>query len=436
MHMLRPRNKYRALLVNPWVYDFKAFDFWNKPVGLLIVGSVLKSFGIHVTLLDCMDRSSTYYQTKTKTDIFGRGKYTYEIIEKPSVFKNVPRHYKRYGMPEKQFVDIVQGMKQPDIIFVTSMMTYWYPGVFKAIRILKDTFPKIHIVLGGIYATLCTRHAREKSGADFVLEGTAESHLPRLLSKFGYIDNSNFKPQQVMPDFSLYDNLSYGVVLTSRGCPFECTYCATKILCPGFRVMPKNTVIEQLSYLAQRTRNVAFFDDALLFNKELPHLLGDITERNLGLRLHASNGLHCRFIDEFIADKMHRADFKTMYLSLETVNPDIQKQTGGKVDTDEFIRAVKILKKVGFPSDAIHTYLLYGMPGQGEEEIVSSINLCKELSVKPHLCEFSPIPHTKEYEKTGFDENTDPLYHNNLFYTWYYPYTKSDAYHKIKRLLT
>ena len=208
--MLRPKNNYHALLVNPWVYDFKAFDFWNKPVGLLIVGSILRRFGIQVTLLDCMDRNSHYYRTKTKTDAFGRGKYTHEVVEKPTVFKNVPRFYKRYGMPETVFVEILRKMRQPDIIFVTSTMTYWYPGVFKAIQILKDMFPKVSIVLGGIYATLCTEHAREKSGADLVLEGTAESRLPRLLSELGHDDNSDSEPEPVVPDFSLYsDSSSY-----------------------------------------------------------------------------------------------------------------------------------------------------------------------------------------------------------------------------------
>jgi len=383
-----------------------------------------------------MDRNSHYYCTKTKTDAFGRGKYMHEVVEKPTVFKNVPRFYKRYGMPETVFVEILRKMRQPDIVFVTSTMTYWYPGVFKVIQILKDMFPKVTIVLGGIYATLCTEHAREKSGADLVLEGTAESQLPRLLSELGHANSSDSAPEPAVPDFSLYDSLPYGVVLTSRGCPFACTYCATKILCPGFRVLPNDTVIEQLAHLAEKTNNVAFFDDALLLNKTLPQLLISIIRRNLGLILHASNGLHCRFINEHIARKMHRANFKTMYLSLETVNPEVQKRTGDKVNTDEFMRAVRILKKVGFPGQAIHTYILYGIPGQGQEEVIASIRLCKELSVSPHLCEFSPIPHTKEYEKTGFTEKTDPLYHNNLFYTWYYPEAKTDAYNRIKCLLT
>jgi hypothetical protein len=48
----------RALLVNPWVYDFKAFDFWNKPVGLLIVANILKKIGFEPKLI-FMDGVST-----------------------------------------------------------------------------------------------------------------------------------------------------------------------------------------------------------------------------------------------------------------------------------------------------------------------------------------------------------------------------------------
>ena len=426
----------KALLVNPWVCDFKAFDFWNKPLGLLIVARMLKEMGFQVTLLDCMDRNSVHFKTAAQSDQYGRGKYDFEHVHKPEVYKNVPRFYKRYGMPQAKFKLLIQQMQPPDIIFVTSSMTYWYPGVFESIRILKDKFPTVPVILGGIYASLCANHAREKSGADFVLEGPAEDRLPDLLAELGYCDNNAFDKTHIIPDFSLYRCLAYGVVLTSRGCPFECTYCATKILYPEFNPVPNDEIIAQLCTLATRTHNIAFFDDALLFNQEFPSLLDEIAKRDLGLYFHTSNGLHCRLLDETIARKMYRANFKTMYLSLETTDPDIQKITGGKVNTDEFITAVNTLKKTGFPADAIHAYILYGMPGQAPEETISSIRLCKELSIHSHLCEFSPIPHTEEYQKTGFTEKTDPLYHNNLFYTWYYPEPKPRLYKQIKSLVT
>ena len=426
----------KALLVNPWIYDFKAFDFWNKPVGLLICASVLKRLGCEIDLIDCMDRQSPHYATRTKTDIWGRGKYHYEEIEKPLVFESIPRRYKRYGMPRDTFIRAVQDLETPDFIFVTSSMTYWYPGVFDAIDILRKRFPRSKIVLGGIYATLCERHALSHSAADIVFTGPLEERIGDLLSMLGWTAEIPTDLNECMPDHTLYNTMHYGVVVTSRGCPFDCTYCATKFLCRRFMSIPPDKVIAQIDALSKKTNNIAFFDDALLCNKDLPGLLATIVDRGYSLNLHASNGLHCRYVTDEIARLMLRANFKTIYLSLETTNPVVQAQTGGKVNTQEFKDALRALRRAGFAPHQIHAYILYGMPGQGHEEIIESIELCHALEVSPHLCEFSPIPHTAEYEKTGFDENTDPLFHNNLFFTWYHSQPKAAMCRKIKDQLS
>lgn len=426
----------RALLVNPWVYDFKAFDFWNKPMGLLIVSSLLRQIGFEVDYIDCMDRCSPYFRTNTRTDAFGRGKYLFEEVNKPGLFGKIPRRYKRYGMPKNIFADIIKKMKEPDMILVTSSMTYWYPGVFEAIKTIRQQYPRTEIILGGIYATLCEKHARQNSGADEVITGLAEKNLVGYLKNRGFADNMPADTAWLAPDFTVYDNLNYGVVLPSKGCPFTCTYCATYFLSPRFETAPWKSIVDQIVGFANSTNNVAFFDDALLHNQDIEQILKNIIDRKLRINLHCSNGLHCRFINEPTAQLMFDANFKTVYLSLESINPGTQHETGGKVYTDEFSEAVKNLKKAGFPARAIHVYLLYGLPGQGYEEIVDSIKFCHSLGVNPHLCEFTPIPHTKEYKKTGLAEDADPLYHNNLFYTWYHKEPDPDIYKKIKNLLS
>jgi len=425
----------RALLVNPWIYDFKAFDFWNKPLGLLIVADILKRGGFEIDFIDCMDRLSPYFKTPTKTDCYGRGKYYYELVEKPAIYKNVPRHYKRYGIPRDIFLEQIKRFKRPDIIFVTSSMTYWYLGVFEAIRILKENFSEIPVILGGLYATLCKEHAIKNSGADLVISGNAEDGLVKFLEEKGYF-KKKIEKSEILPDFTVYENLNYGVIICSRGCPFNCTYCATKTLSPIFYSYDVNLIFNQIIFFSSKTKNIAFFDDALLYYKDFPVLLEKIVDKRLHLNLHSSNGLHCRMIDKEIARLMYRTNFKTIYLSLETTNPEVQKTTGNKVTTEEFLKAVKILFKTGFLPDQIHVYLLYGMPGQGIEEIIDGIKLCRSLNIHPHLCEFSPIPYTEEFKKTGFDENTDPLYHNNLFFTWHYSEPKTKIYKTLKTLLT
>ncbi|MGQ9701874.1 MAG: B12-binding domain-containing radical SAM protein [bacterium] len=425
----------RALLINPWIYDFKAFDFWNKPLGLLIVADILKKCGFEIDFVDCLDRLSPYFKTETKTDIYGRGKYHYELVDKPQIYKDIPRRYKRYGMPRNIFCEQIRLLKVPDLILVTSSMTYWYLGVIETIRILKQNFSTTPVVLGGLYATLCKEHAEKNSGADFVIDGAAEVCLINFLKEQGFL-NKPLKTTESFPDFSLYDKINYGVVTTSRGCPFKCTYCATRVLIPDFYYYDVKLILKQIQFFADKTTDIAFFDDALLCNPKFPEILEKIIAKNFRINLHSSNGLHCRLIDKGIARLMYRANFKTMYLSLETTNPVVQKDTGNKVNTDEFLNAVEILKEAGFSTDQIHVYLLYGMPGQSIEEIVEGIKLCHSLGVHPHLCEFSPIPHTEEFNKSKLSVDTDPLYHNNHFYTWYYPEPKYGIYRKIKSLLT
>ncbi len=425
----------RALLANPWIYDFKAFDFWNKPLGLLIVADILKKSGWEIDFIDCMDRLSPYFKTETKTDIYGRGKYHYEIVEKPQIFKNIPRRFKRYGIPEEVFISALKKIKKPDLIFITSSMTYWYLGVLNTIKIIKNHFSEIPVILGGLYATLCKEHAEKYSGADYIIPGNAEDCLIKFLNEKGYLKNK-LDRESTFPDFSLYNSLNYGVIITSRGCPFRCSYCATKILSPDFYFYDIKLILKQIDDFALKTKNIAFFDDALLCNPKFPELLEKIIAKDLRLNLHSSNGLHCRFIDKKIAQLMYKANFKTMYLSLETTNPEVQKKTGNKVNTAEFLKAVEMLRQVGFTPNQIHVYLLYGMPGQDYEEIIEGIKLCHRLGVNPHLCEFSPIPFTDEFSRTDFTLLTDPLYHNNYFFTWHYPEPKLNIYRTIKRLLS
>jgi len=165
------------LLINPWITDFAAYNFWIKPLGLLCIAGLLRRNGFRITLIDCLDHLA-------KTKRYGDGKFLKTKIEKPLPLKSIPRNFSRYGIPGEILLKRFSMLEEkPDLIGIASGMTYWYPGVFKAIEIAKKVFSNVPIILGGIYATLCSEHARKHSGADVVLNGRGESEVLKLISE-------------------------------------------------------------------------------------------------------------------------------------------------------------------------------------------------------------------------------------------------------------
>jgi hypothetical protein len=177
----------RLLLVNPWITDGAAFDLWAWPIGLLYWAERLRGWGCEVGLVDCTDRHHPGLQPYgTHHRAFGTGKYHAErILPPPEPARRAERPFRRYGYPLDFFQAELRAIETrwdgpPDAILVSSRMTYWYPGVQLAIRLLREQWPdrSIPILLGGIYATLCPEHARAYSGADKVFEGDAFDSLP------------------------------------------------------------------------------------------------------------------------------------------------------------------------------------------------------------------------------------------------------------------
>ena len=122
------------ILINPWIYDFAAFDLWSKPLGLLYLAGTLRQSGFEIHLIDCLDihhpkmeKSSGMAGPVRRT--YGTGKFWRERIPTPAPLKHVLRPYSRYGIPTGLFTKELLNVQNPAAILVTSMMTYWYTGV-------------------------------------------------------------------------------------------------------------------------------------------------------------------------------------------------------------------------------------------------------------------------------------------------------------------
>lgn len=416
----------QILLVNPWITDFAAYDFWIKPLGLLMLASRLEQAGCRTRLLDCLDRahpvlrSSPDYQLQSRPD--GTGHFVKETLEKPSLLKSIPRQYSRYGLPFDLVHGLLETSPRPDVILVTSGMTYWYPGVQQMITLLKRVFPGVPVALGGIYATLCTAHAERMSGADTVMPGEGERAVLRFIGDVcSWRPPSEFGDAVPLPDYSHYSTLYSAALLTSRGCPYRCPYCASHLLSESHWRLAPEIVVRQIRHLHQTkgVTELAFYDDALLVRKEnhIIPLLRNVITAGLPVRFHTPNGIHPKLMDEELADFMVRSRFRTVRLSYETCDPRRQKKMGMKVRDADLKHAVHLLRRAGMDSETMGSYVLMGLPGQPLSEVLASMRVVWDLGIRVSLASFSPIPGTqswKEAVETGaLPKDADPLLTNS-----------------------
>ncbi len=420
------RDAPHILLINPWIHDFAAYDFWAKPLGLLSLASILRCHGFNISYIDCLDR---FHPQATPTDPharFGRGPYLKTRIPKHPGLADIPRHFSRYGIRKAWLKEDLLSIEPPDLVLMTSMMTYWYPGVKETIGVVKEIFPEVTIVLGGIYATLCQEHARSHSGADQIELGAGEGYiLDRVGEQTGYLVSLKYNPSELdafpYPAFDIQRKISYVPLLTSKGCPFTCQYCASHFLNPKRMMRSPESVIEEIKYWHEKYKveDFVFYDDALLVGAEehaIPIFEG-IINSDLNIRFHTPNAVHIRGISRQIAQLMFRTGFKTLRLGLETAAFDARQELDKKVTAEEFEQAVRWLRDAGFDGNMIGAYLLAGLPGQDMASIENSINVVRQNNVTPVLAYYTPIPHTVLWPvavaSSRYDLESDPVFTNN-----------------------
>lgn len=425
-------RKLKFLLINPWIYDVAAHDFWTKPLGLLYIAAFLEKAGAQVSLIDCLDRFDPELQNMrnvktSRSKKNGTGKYVREILPSPACLQNVNRHYSRYGFPLSLFNQKLQRVDTPDLIFVTSAMTYWYPAVVDTVAICKQAFPTTPVILGGIYASLCPGHAGRFTGADQVFVGEAEQKLFDLVRTY-FPDFAGENPgndlnRYPFPSYHHYATLKSLPLMTSRGCPFRCSFCASHLLNPQFRRRSVDTVLEEVNYFYRKRhiRHIAFYDDALLVDRHrnIEPILEKVISSGFKIHFHTPNGLHAKYIDKNLAMLMVQAGFETIRLSFETAAPEFQGSIDHKVNNDQLANAIDALEAAGFPRKKVEVYLLTGLPDQNISITFEDMLFVHSLGVKIRLAQYSPIPGTVEWQKavdSGMDENIDLICTNSSLF--------------------
>ena len=422
------------LLVNPWIFDFAAYNLWVEPLGLEYIASFLKMAGARVSSIDCLNSN---FKSNPKEKANGCSKFFRTIIQKPKKLDFVKRYYARYGISLEEFQNRLKELEKPDLILITSIMTYWYPGVFYTIKFLRKIYGNdIPIILGGTYARLCREHAKSFSGADIIY---SDNEIYPLLEIIENITDKTLNKKNIpdkfanwpFPDHALFNNKSkrFFAILTQRGCPFRCSYCASPILYNKIEKRAKNSVISEIMLYSNmlNTNNIAFYDDALLLNfgEHIIPILKEILEKDLNFNFYLPNAIHSKFINPEIASLIFKCGFKTIRIGLETSNRELQRISGNKISNEGYLKSIEILKEVGYKKNDIGVYILVGLPEQSPLDVEETIRFVEKSGASPYLSFYSPIPHTPLFNKAAEISNLnlkdEPLFQNNSVYILKHP---------------
>lgn len=496
-------NNKRALLINPPIYDVQYWAEWSQPHGLLKVGSFLKQVGYKTRLIDCLFPDKNRNIPKKNKSVVKLGVADYEIPfdefkKNGGIIASNQRIKFTFGLNlddlRKELLTLaglteirvgknrkaIQGsflneIFNPDEIWITSIMTYWWESTVDVAALCKELFPSALIRVGGIYPTLAPEHLVQKLstrnmhfhtvlGYDLNLDDTRDLVVVGEIPKASWCDldfdlyyqpeiqNSRYyhgpKFGEVGYELAIsnrsYYGPSYAIMTTTRGCPFDCAYCAQRAYNlydneiirhslwtdeRGHKQMVRtrgvNETLEEIrdKYNRWGIRHFAFYEDNFLLRKEhfSSILNGIVNDPDLSgnVHLYAPEGIEVRLIDSELANLMHSAGFERVYLPLENINTDVIKSWNrSHSNVQMFERAVQNCLNAGFilRNMQINAFLLFGTPGENIRDVVDSALFASSRigSVIPML--FTPVPGSamyNEYEIYLKDEMGFDLQHLN-----------------------
>ena len=424
-----------ALVINPWVTDFKLYDEWMHPIGLYFLISLLTQNGFEVHYFNCLQRPQNSKQKYGNT-----GDFEHWEFPKPAPYRALKRKYKLYGQSREALESFLSGIPRPDVICIGSGMTYWLPGLVETARIVKLHFPVSIMVIGGISAKLIPLALKKALPDSYVFQGSLFD--PYSLQQSGIPLISNVKSTLWEPSFlTAYQHVAFlhhGPVLSSLGCPMSCSYCASHILQKTFFIRDSDVVASEIEYLCSRfnVKHFAVFDDALLHvpEKNFIPLMRCINQRGIKAFFHTPNGLHANSLTPEIVNLMALSGFRTLRLGYETGEAHYYGDSAAKVPRADLAKKAGMLLANGFSKASVGVYVMAGLIGQCPTDVLHEIDYVASLSVKVKPVFLSPVPGTRTFEHylRKFPEiKDDPLVHNDTYFVTRLPGWDADALQQI-----
>jgi radical SAM superfamily enzyme YgiQ (UPF0313 family) len=302
------------------------------------------------------------------------------------------------------------------------VLTGTYKSAENVAMIAKDVNKEITIIVGGTHPTVMPEETIQNKYFDYVVRGEGEYTFLELINdepieeikgltyinKEGIIvnnpDREFIKDLDTVPfpGRSLYlndkDHMDFGYVMTGRGCPFECTFCASKkVWKKQTRYRSPKNVVEEIEHVHKTygTKFFYFVDDTFtLKKKRTKEICNLLLEKNLDITWICDTRVDT--IDEELLTLMKKSGCIRVKLGVETGCERLLSETKKGITKEQIRRAINLTKKVGIEST---TYLMIGMPTETEEEIKETLAFARELESDYYsLSILAPYPGTEIYD--------------------------------------
>lgn len=327
---------------------------------------------------------------------------------------------------QDEHLDYLVAQEELPLVFGISCVTAGFIRTLELTRIIKRRYPAAKIVAGGIHPTVNSQEVLEQMPVDAVVRGEGELALLKLLEVFragqGYegIPGISFKqdgqivhnPRGPLIDlknvpafpYRLFDRhrqrYDFGVVLTSRGCPYNCAFCSQRAITQrSVRYVEVDKVMENLKDLAfvYDQHYVTLFDDNFIVKTER---IFEICEGIIRHGIHKNITFDCQARGDAITPEvlqiLKKANFRVIHFGIET-GSDRLMELIDKGETVEHLRhGIRLAKEYGFLTSG--TFIL-GLPSETRSERLSSYRLAKELELDfARFNNATPYPGTKLYQ--------------------------------------
>jgi anaerobic magnesium-protoporphyrin IX monomethyl ester cyclase len=413
----------RILLVNPphtqkkGLYPRIVFE----PLGLAYVAAFLEKAGFEVRVLDA-------------------------IGEGYDRFCDLDAQRQLVGLPYEEIAERIR-VFSPDVLGIGVPFTMRSESALKVAEVAKEINPEMVTVLGGIHATSAPQACLSHPAVDYVVLGEGELPALELLKRLSegrigdvasvngiaykvdgrIVLNPRAEPVDNLDDLPIparhllpmdrYFQASrafmtgrhgqrFACVVTSRGCPFKCTFCESyRVMGRKWRYRSPGSVVDEVEKLVAdyRVGHIHFEDDNMTFNRDrIEGICREIIRRRIKIHWDTPNGVRADTIaDEEVLRTMKKSGCRHICVAPESGSQRVVRDVIHKnMDLAKVERTVSLCKKVGIKVDA---FFVIGLVGETKAEIGETVAFARRLRrLGASRCHFhiaTPFEGTEIYDQ-------------------------------------